>query len=299
MQHRSNMPLDPQKLQKPFRKLRKSLKNLSRRPSPEEVHDLRTRTRQLEAILHALLLDRQKPAQRLLGSIAPIRKRAGKVRDMDVLTGFAAGLTARKEEECRLQLIEALSGKRQRFERKLNDTGAANRSKACRYLKRYSTLIDRKMTARDSRQPEPTEWPGDAMAVAFQLSSELARWPTFNAGNIHPWRLKIKELRYILQLAEDSDSRFVEALGEAKDAIGEWHDWTELETLAKKGLDHGTGCQVLKEIHSTAQEKLKSALVVAERLRRTWLPAGRRSRRAPHSSAPRVPTLITTAKLAS
>lgn len=175
------MPLDPEKLQKPFRKLRKSLKSLSRQPSPEEVHDIRTRSRQLEAILHALLLDRQKPARRLLGSIAPIRKGAGKVRDMDVLTGFAAGLTARNEEECRLELIEALSGKRQRFERKLSETTAENQKEVRRYLKRYSALIYRRTTPQKSQTAvEQTEWPGDAMAVALQLSSELARWPTFN-----------------------------------------------------------------------------------------------------------------------
>jgi len=221
---------------------------------------------------------------------------------MDVLTGFAAGLTARNERECRLQLIEALSGKRQRFERKLSEITAENQKKARRYLKRYSALIERRATPQKSQTAvEQTEWPGDAMAVALQLSSELARWPTFNPGNLHPWRLKVKELRYVLQLAEDSDSRFIESLGEAKDAIGDWHDWTELETVAKKVLDHSSRCQVVNEIHSTAQEKLKSALAVAARLRRTWLPAAgkRGSRRAPQSLSPKVSLLITTAKLAS
>ena len=300
MEHPNSMPLDSEKLQKPLRKLRKSLKKLSPQPSPEEIHDIRTRSRQLEAILHALMLDRNKPGQRLLGSVAPIRKRAGKLRDMDVLTGFAARLTARGEEECRIQLIQALGGKRLQFERKLFKAAAANGGNARRHLKRYSTFIARRMTPKKSRTPEPNEWPGDAMAVAFQLSSELARWPALKASNVHPWRLKVKELRYVLQLAEDSDSRFVEALGEAKDAIGEWHDWTELEAIAKEVLDHGTGCQLVKEIHSTAQEKLDHALAVATCLRRSWLPSsGKRGRRGPQSAAPKVPVLITTAKLAS
>jgi CHAD domain-containing protein len=81
MQHPSNMPLDPEKLQKPFRKLRKSLKDLSRRPSLEEVHDVRTRSRQLDLDVACSR------------AFAPISKRAGKVRDIDVLTGFAAGST--------------------------------------------------------------------------------------------------------------------------------------------------------------------------------------------------------------
>jgi hypothetical protein len=69
----------------------------------------------------------------------------------------------------------------------------------------------------------------------------------------------VKELRYVLQLAKDSDSKFIKALGEAKDAIGAWHDWMELEAVATKVLDHSGGCNVLKEIHSTAQVKLNHA----------------------------------------
>lgn len=72
--HPNNMPLDPKKLQDPLRKLRKSLKKLASHPSPEEVHDIRTRSRKLEAILHALMLDAHKPGQRLLGSVAPIAR---------------------------------------------------------------------------------------------------------------------------------------------------------------------------------------------------------------------------------
>lgn len=279
-----NMPLDAKKLQKPLRKLRKSLKQLSGRPAPEEVHDLRTRTRRLEAILHALMLDRKRPGRRLLRTIAPIRKQAGKVRDMDVLTGFAAGLTADDEEECRVQLIEALGGKRIRFARKLRDTAATQRSQARQQLKRYAGVIDKGLTRATSRPAKQSEWPADAMAVALQLSSELARWPAFKADNIHPFRLKVKELRYVLQLAENADSQFIDALGETKDAIGEWHDWTQLEGIAAKVLDHGRGCNVLKEIHSRAQEKFDHAISVATHLRREYLPAGENGgRRGPKS----------------
>lgn len=294
------MPLDPEKLLKPLRKLRKSLKKLSSRPSPEEVHDLRTRTRRLQAILHALMLDRQRRARRLLGAIAPIRKRAGKVRDMDVLTGYAAGLRAKNEEECRVQLIEALGARRARFARKLRNTAANNRRKARRRIQRYATLMDKRLKPAKSRTAKPSEWPADATAVALQLSSELARWPALKADNLHPFRLKAKELRYVLQLAKNSDSQFVDALGQVKDTIGEWHDWTELEGIAAKVLDHGRGCSVLKEIHSTAQEKLDHAMSIATQLRRKYLPAGeKRGRRAPKSVPPREPVMITAARLAA
>ena len=42
---------------------------------------------------------------------------------------------------------------------------------------------------------------------------ELGEWPPLDASNIHAFRLKVKELRYILQLSADADSGLVEALG--------------------------------------------------------------------------------------
>jgi CHAD domain-containing protein len=45
-------------------------------------------------------------------------------------------------------------------------------------------------------------------------------------SNLYQYRLKVKELRNLLQLAEDADQQaFIDRLGEVKDAIGEWHDW--------------------------------------------------------------------------
>lgn len=49
---------------------------------------------------------------------------------------------------------------------------------------------------------------------------------------LHPYRLKVKELRYALQLAASHEELLIEALGEVKDSIGEWPDWCELEAIA-------------------------------------------------------------------
>ena len=48
------VPLDPERVLKPTRKLRKLLKNMPKQPAPEQVHDLRTNTRRFEAILAAV-----------------------------------------------------------------------------------------------------------------------------------------------------------------------------------------------------------------------------------------------------
>ena len=77
-------------------------------------------------------------------------------------------------------------------------------------------------------------------------------------------RMKIKELRYVLQLAEGQNSGFIDALGEVKDAIGEWHDWSELPAVANDMLDHGSGCTVLKQIRAITRAKFRQALALAK-----------------------------------
>ncbi|MFL6303303.1 MAG: CHAD domain-containing protein [Candidatus Sulfotelmatobacter sp.] len=294
------MPLDQDKLESSFRKLRKSLKSVPKQPSPDEVHDLRTRTRRLESTLHALMLDQKQDGQRLLQIVSPIRKKAGKVRDMDVLTNFAASL-ANDDQECRTQLLEHLGARRLQSARRLRDTVAQKRQKARRRLGQYSRFIGSSVTASRKNGSNNQRWPAEATATALQLSSELTAWPRLNASNLHPYRLKVKELRYVLQLAEGQDSEFIDGLGEVKDAIGEWHDWNELAAAATETLDHGSRCKVLKQIRETATAKFDHALSLAEAMRKKFLGAssGRSAGRRGGPAKLKQPVLITAARLAA
>src|SRR5204863_3440123 len=89
----------------------------------------------------------------------------------------------------------------------------------------------------------------NAAATAIRLSAQLAAPPRLNKTNLHPYRLKVKELQNILLMAEaPSRPRFVEDLGDVKDAIGEWHDYAELVGIASKLLDHRGNCALLAEL---------------------------------------------------
>jgi hypothetical protein len=79
--------------------------------------------------------------------------------------------------------------------------------------------------------------------------------------------LKVKELRYVLQMAAASDREFVAVLGEVKDAVGEWHDWEELGGIAAEVIQH-RGCDLLKQIRSAAERKFQHALTLANRIRK-------------------------------
>jgi CHAD domain-containing protein len=115
------MALDADRVLKPARKLRKILKKFPKNPTPEQVHTLRTNARRLEAIFGALLPDGLDRSQKLLG-LARVRKKAGRVRDMDVLTQFSAGVSAEGEQEGKVQLLKHLGSKRRRKAGRLHKT---------------------------------------------------------------------------------------------------------------------------------------------------------------------------------
>ena len=81
------MAIDADRMHKPVRKLRKLLEKMGSQPAAKDVHDLRTSSRRLEASFQALSLDGGRNGRKVLKKVRKIRKRAGKVRDMDVLTG--------------------------------------------------------------------------------------------------------------------------------------------------------------------------------------------------------------------
>lgn len=259
------MPLNQDKLQSPIRKLRKSLKKPPSQPSPEQVHKLRTRSRRVQAIMAALSLEQQRDARRMLNAISSIRKKAGKVRDMDVLMGHAATLHDHGEEECLIQLLEHLGSERSRLSRKLVDTIQKEGETARRGLKDYSEAI-RNLSGTSEKNSVNLQEP---TAVALGISVEISAWPKLNRGNLHAFRLKIKELQYILQLAEAPDRSFISSLGQVKDAIGEWHDWYQLAELSGAIFGYNR-LKLVQYIREIVETKLQRALTLANRTRRRY-----------------------------
>ena len=293
------MSLNAKKLLKPIRKIRKALKNASRQPSPDQVHDIRTQSRRLEATLAAIRLDQDKVGRRVLETMTPIRKNAGNVRDMDVLTGFASTLAKDPHDQCLIRLLTHLGAQRARSTRKFHKTIAKNRKQANRSLKAYRALVKRHLKRANQSAPHGQEWQKDAMATALELSTELADWPRLNATNLHAFRLEVKQLGYVLNLADDSHTAYLDALDKTKAAIGEWHDWNDLRAIADKVISHRGDCPLRKQIDSIVAQKLASALTIASRLRKTFLEqAERRNGRVTRPANLKPPVLITTARLA-
>jgi CHAD domain-containing protein len=265
------MALNPDRLLKPVKKLRKLVKKLDNQPTPDEVHDLRTNTRKFEAMFEALALDGQRLGKSVLKDLGRFRKRAGKVRDMDVLTSFASNVRVQGEDECSTQLLEYLGARRKKLAKKLYAEVQRHRPNVRQDLKRTPNVLARHLGKNGDLARGPLRAP-NATATAVNLATQLADPPRLGKDNLHPYRLKVKELRNVLQMAEVvSHPKFVDDLGEVKDAIGEWHDWEELVAIGKKALSHGNRCELLAELKRIAQHKYDHALALSQQLRKNYL----------------------------
>ncbi|MGB7197517.1 MAG: CHAD domain-containing protein [Acidobacteriaceae bacterium] len=254
------MAFDLGRVEKDIRKLRRFLKHAPKHTPPKKVHSLRTAIRRFEAAMQALALDSHANERRLLRKLAKLRKRAGKVRDLDVLTGYVADLHVSGEEKCRGQLLKYLGAKHADRSGQLHSFAVEHGESVRRRLKR--TAMQLAASTEDVATSQTA--PGDTMLSELRLERQLTQPIRLTKSNLHPYRLQVKELLYMLQMeTEPADRELVEILGEVKDSIGEWHDWLQLQTIAGDHLAHGSKCKLLLLLEKTTDEKLKHALTVA------------------------------------
>ncbi|MHB1935921.1 MAG: CHAD domain-containing protein [Acidobacteriaceae bacterium] len=259
------MAFDLDRVQKDIRELREFLKRAPKQPTPEQIHSLRTHTRRFGASLQALSIDSMPNERRLLRNLSKLLRRAGKVRDLDVLTGYVAEMRMIGEEGSRVQLLEHLGAEHARKMRRLHSFAVKHGASIRRGLNRTAAYLDMRFAdnAANSAAPE------GSMLPELRLQREIAAPGRLTRNNLHRYRLKVKEWRYMLQVENDAANRhLIDTLGEMKDEIGEWHDWQELLTIASKQLPSGPECKLARFFQTTANQKLKHALSVANRGRK-------------------------------
>jgi len=203
---------------------------------------------------------------------------------MDVLTADAITLATDGERDCLVQLLEYLGAERNKYAKKLHRVIQTTDSRFQHDLKRKLKQLQKVLKHAENNDSTRSDAVLLAIAKAIELSSGL-RFPTkLNRNNLHPYRLKIKELRNVLQLSDQADDQeFVEKLGEVKDAIGEWHDWEELAAIAVQLLDHGDSCKLIKHLHVNCKSALERALIITSRFRDKYLESARPKHRPRNS----------------
>lgn len=254
------MQLVPAQARKPIRELRKSLRTLHKGLPQKAVHELRTRTRKVEAITATLPLARKHRPRKLLKALKPLRKAAGKVRDTDVFVAKVKALIRGHHEASFKRLLTNLQQMRADGAHQLAEKIHQRQSKTQKGLKKFSKRVKKHC------QSEPLD-----ARQAYALFDELSRWPRLTHDNLHGFRIKVKELRYMMQLVSGANPDFMNALDRVKVQIGSWHDWAELRTIASELLEAKSDQAAINEIANEENRSLKSAMRAAQNLRSQFL----------------------------
>lgn len=168
------MAIDVGRIEDNIRMLRKTLKKTPKRLSPGKVHQVRTGARRVESILEALSLDTKRGQRRLLKDLGKIRKKAGRVRDMDVLSAHLATVRlGQNQRDSVVELLEYLGAKRYRHAQRLHALMKKRCASVRRRLKDTSARLEKTLNKKEGAGHAAPETL-DAVMMALKLSEELA-----------------------------------------------------------------------------------------------------------------------------
>ena len=236
-----------------FNRVDRYIGRLSKALAPENVHRFRTNSRRVEAVL-AQLAPETRNKKKLLKSLAKLRKKAGKLRDVDVQIAFLRELKVPDRQNHRAQLLERLTEERMRRSRKLARAFDAE------------TVRELRKRLRRARTEAPLDGV-DPLRSAFACLPKPGAAP-LSEKTLHACRIAAKQSRYLAELATNSaDAKaFVAELKRAQDAVGEWHDVLKLRERAEQlfGSAHDSALvSVLQNISRARFRRAVNALLGA------------------------------------
>jgi CHAD domain-containing protein len=274
-------------------------------PSVEAIHDVRTGTRRIEAMLDSLQNSPECPlhsgpmngqpeglhASEALSSairrwrklLRKIRRSAGAVRDLDVhrdllgdlLKEFAEqssgenGVSEDSSPSAKEQ--PALHKQADDLDAWLKHTRHEQAQPLVKRAQRWADKLDRHFAALGNALESVTAKRGganpavSALEAFARLSHEMQQ---LHADNLHDFRKGAKKARYMAETAANDEHAGAvgKALKKLQDEIGDWHDWLVLSDEAHSALeDHGA--ELITHIEQECEQHYKSAMKTAERMR--------------------------------
>ena len=257
--YRFLMLIAPKRSRVVFQKLEQDLVKLSSKPRAENVHRFRTGTRRLQILLGELSPKLDRSEKKLLKMLGRIRKRAGKVRDLDVQLAALRALKMSREPRRKTQLVNHLIELRGEQEKKLRKAADEDTIREIRKrLKRASKNF----------KPEASR---DPLAVARGMLERINREDApITEPLLHQYRILSKRARYAAEFAEPSAEavEFIAGLKRLQDAVGDWHDWLTLKQTASEHLGEVRESSLVAELHNVTGAKFRHAVAVLSQIRR-------------------------------
>ncbi|HEY7616694.1 MAG TPA: CHAD domain-containing protein [Terriglobales bacterium] len=234
-----------------FDRLAQYLARLEKKTAPKSIHRFRTYSRRVEAVLCELVRKPSGNQKKLLKSLARLRKKAGKLRDLDVQIAALRTLKIPQEPGRKAQLMRAMVDERDKRERKLpkffdEETVSVLRKRLRRAVKEMET-------------PAGTDPVERALALFSNVGSDQA---ALTEEKLHQYRIAGKRARYLAELAGHNPEaqRVVEQLKRMQDVIGDWHDWLELTARAREMFGDVRESALVAALHNVTGAKFRQAV---------------------------------------
>jgi CHAD domain-containing protein len=259
-----------------------SVSKLRQDASAKNVDRLRIAARRFETLITFLCPKLSKKQQRMLAELSALRKRAGKVRDLDaaadLLGSTGNGSAAMDRRELRLMLHE----KRERQARRL--LVAAGRFEVAKLTEALLSVdqknrptsfdIQKKQNAQKdiAENRNPLAQARAELACVMEevaTSSQTKRGKTksgeLKLKRLHQIHVRLKGICHLVEVAAPSQGQqqFLEELKSFDDVLGEWHDWQILAKAAEKQFADRINCPLLVEIRAVVESKYAAAASAA------------------------------------
>lgn len=234
-----------------FLKASRQVVKTASKPLPRNVHRLRTAIRRVEAVLLEVAPGSDRNQRKLLKLLARLRRRAGRIRDIDVQITALRALKVSDEPGRKSRILAALADLRAIREKKFLK---ALDSAAVREVHKRVTRVDLELLAKNA--PDP-------LMLAWRIFDRLTRDnQTLNEASLHQYRINGKRARYVAELAGDAPEaqRFVSRLKQMQDVLGEWHDWLTLSQTVARLTDSGQSSPLLSALNNITRAKFREAL---------------------------------------
>ena len=251
------MPVDEARSRAVFQKLGRQLSKLTNKPAASNVHKFRTYSRRVEALVEALVAIPKRKDKRLLKMLARLRKKAGRVRDLDVQIAALRSLKLPQEAGRKSQLLRVLADERSAREKKLEKAFDQEQvSELRKRLKRCAVKVE---------LPDSTaQLLEQAMRPVLQLGANQA---PLTEKRVHQYRIAGKRARYLAEIAgnDPQAKQLVEQLKRMQDVIGDWHDWLKLTERAEDVFDGAQSSVLISALRNITRAKYRQSLdVLAE-----------------------------------
>lgn len=232
---------------------------------PKSVHRLRTTIRRIESLVSYANPQINKKEERSLEKMADLRKRAGKVRDLDVQTDLLRSLGNGSAAKDRETLAELLTKKRDQQAKRLES--AIKKLHDAKFFGHLDRIAEQAGVPQDSKN-RPLAPLEEAEAQLSKMASDFGSGQTMKPSQLHEARVTLKRIRYMAELAEESATQkdFMRKLKSTQDAIGDWHDWQELTSRAEKRFSDRANSALVHEARTVLSARHSDATSSVHRL---------------------------------